>query len=137
MEDEGEKDNQMSGFQTDISYLIDKIIRSSFKDFIPKVHLLGKSFGGGIASFMMHLKSVDYVSELSLVCPGLSVLQVLKEAKKVKLVRLAWNQDDTKIPYKKSKDFLHQLYFYRIEHRFYSYPEGGHEIQPKFLFELK
>ena len=77
-------------------------------------------------------------SYLSLFCPGLSVLQVLKESRnKIKLFRLGWNMDDEKIPYKMSKDFLHQLYFYRIEHRFYSYPEGGHEIQPKFLFELK
>ena len=75
---------------------------------------------------------------MTLVCPLLKTVEVIKELKKKSCkVKLMWNQDDDKINYQNHKNITHQFYFNRIEFRFYSYPEGGHELQPKFIFELK
>jgi hypothetical protein len=129
-------------FKREVSEILDKLIRG------PDINLsnftvLAKSAGGGIAFFLAGIN--PEVKVLMAACPGFhNNGTVVKDRKDLKIY-IMWNMDDEYLNYneeknedgtiKKSKriEIMKQLELQGNDVTFYSYDDGGHELNVKFL----
>jgi hypothetical protein len=129
-------------FKKELAVIVDKLIRSSGLN-LRNFTVLAKSAGGGIAFFLAGIN--PEVKVLMAACPGFhNNGTVVKDRKDLKIY-IMWNMDDEYLNYneeknedgtiKKSKriEIMKQLELQGNDVTFYSYDDGGHELNIKFL----
>jgi predicted esterase len=76
------------------------------------------------------------VTSLYLCCPAtINGCKPLVNRKDLKFY-LSWNQDDKIIDISESFKFMDDMNKQSNQYKFYSYPNGGHEINPTFISDL-
>jgi len=118
-------------YRIEMAHLIDKIFRSQS---ITNFTLMGKSAGGTVAMYIASMNKE--VKTLLLCCPG-SNEKGKSLANRTDLeIKLSWNRDDDVIPFSISDEYIKDFINQKNKYTFYSYDEGGHELNVDFLKEV-
>jgi len=129
-------------FKKELAEILDKLIRG------PDINLsnftvLAKSAGGGVAFFLAGIN--PEVKVLMAACPGFHNNGTVVRDRQDLKIYIMWNMDDDVLDYdevinedgtiKKSKriEIMKQLKLQGNDVTFYSYDDGGHELNVKFL----
>ena len=121
-------------FREQLATLIDKFTRSPDMN-LHNFTLLGKSAGGGVSFFLAGLN--PEVKVLMVCCPGITNRGSVVVGRPELEIHLAWNKDDDVIPYSVHEEIVRQLNNQGNQVVFYSYEDGGHELNVKFLEETQ
>ena len=98
------------------------------------ITLFSKSAGAGLS---IHVAALNLeVKSLYISCPGTNSHGSVLSNRKDLPIKLSWNKDDNKLPYKIHEEFIKVFTQNNNNYKFYSYDTGGHEFNPKFIREL-
>ena len=121
-------------FRVKLADIVDKLIRSPDMN-LHNFTLLGKSAGGGV-SFSLAAINTE-VKVLMACCPGITNRGAVVSNRLDLKIHLMWNKDDDVILYPIHEEIMTQLQGQGNDVTFYSYDDGGHELNVKFLEETQ
>jgi len=117
-------------FRGKLAEVVDKLIRSPDMT-LHNFTLLGKSAGGGVSFYLAGINTE--VKVLMACCPGITNRGAVVANRLDMKIHLMWNKDDDVISYSIHEEVMAQLRGQGNDVTFYSYDDGGHELNVKFL----
>jgi hypothetical protein len=117
-------------FRGKLAEIVDKLIRSPDMT-LHNFTLLGKSAGGGVSFYLAAINTE--VKFLMACCPGITNRGAVVANRLDLKIHLMWNKDDDVISYSIHEEVMAQLQGQGNDVTFYSYDDGGHELNVKFL----
>jgi len=127
---EDQKFIKQDEFRGKLADIVDKLIRSPDMN-IYNFTLLGKSAGGGVSFYLAGIN--PEVKVFMVCCPGITNRGAVVANRLDLKIHLMWNKDDDVIPYSIHEQIMTQLQGQGNDVTFYSYDDGGHELNVKFL----
>jgi len=117
-------------FRGKLAEIVDKLIRSPDMT-LHNFTLLGKSAGAGVSFYLASINTE--VKVLMACCPGITNRGAVVANRLDLKIHLMWNKDDDVILYPIHEEIMAQLQGQGNDVTFYSYDDGGHELNVKFL----
>ena len=117
-------------FRGKLAEVVDKLIRSLDMN-LHNFTLLGKSAGAGVSFYLAAINTE--VKVLMACCPGITNRGAVVANRLDLKIHLMWNKDDDVILYPIHEEIMAQLQGQGNDVTFYSYDDGGHELNVKFL----
>jgi hypothetical protein len=117
-------------FRGKLAEVVDKLIRSPDMN-LHNFTLLGKSAGAGVSFYLAAINTE--VKVLMACCPGITNRGAVVANRLDLKIHLMWNKDDDVISYSIHEEIMGQLQGQGNDVTFYSYDDGGHELNVKFL----
>jgi hypothetical protein len=117
-------------FRGKLAEVVDKLIRSPDMT-LHNFTLLGKSAGAGVSFYLASINTE--VKVLMACCPGITNRGAIVANRLDLKIQLMWNKDDDVISYSIHEEVMAQLQGQGNDVTFYSYDDGGHELNVKFM----